>query len=297
MRNDTRRLYTAYLAQLAALHGVDSATEKFTAEPSVAQKLETRIQESSAFLQRINMVGVREQAGEKIGLGISGPVASTTDTATKDRQTRDLTVLDNLGYLCTQTNFDNQDRLRLSNIQSTENKAALKRELLPAYAPYVEGVLSAGQGAQDDVLVTVMLWRIDAGDYPGALEVAAYVLKHGLAMPDRFERTTGCLIAEEIAEAARKAHKVGEPFDLDILHRTAELTAEQDMPDEVRAKLCMALGRATLAGLDQANPGKPGQIAAGIDLLTRAIELHDHCGAKTDKKAAEVLLKKLAPTG
>lgn len=106
MRNDTRVLFNAYLSQLAKLHGVDDVTTKFTAEPSVAQKLETRIQESSQFLSSINIYGVSEQMGEKIGLGVSGPVASTTNTATTDRATTDLSSLDDRSYLCTQTNFD-----------------------------------------------------------------------------------------------------------------------------------------------------------------------------------------------
>ncbi len=82
-----------------------------------------------------------------------------------------------------------QDRSRLKNIQSGEGKAALKVELLPAYQPYISGVLQAGKGAQDEVVTTVMLWRIDAGDYAGALDIANYVLAHDLVMPDRFART------------------------------------------------------------------------------------------------------------
>ena len=106
MRNDTRVLFNAYLQQLAQLHGVGDVTTKFTAAPSVAQTLETRIQESSAFLSAINVFGVAEQSGEKIGIGIDGTIASTTDTTLKDREPRDPSGLDNRGYTCTQTNFD-----------------------------------------------------------------------------------------------------------------------------------------------------------------------------------------------
>lgn len=184
------------------------------------------------------------------------------------------------------------DRARLKGIQSTEGKIELKRQLLPAYAPYVEGVLSAGQGAQDEVLVTIMLWRIDAGAFTEGLDIAAYVFAHGLVMPDRFNRTVGCLVAEEVAESAIKVLKAGQPFDIAVLLRTAELTAEQDMPDEVKAKLFLALGRATLHGLTLEVPGKPGQVEEGIALLTRAIELHDKCGGKKDLEAAGRLQKK-----
>lgn len=190
-----------------------------------------------------------------------------------------------------------QDRLRLKAIQSNEGKAALKAQLLPEYTPYVEGVLAAGNGAQDDVMTTVMVWRVDVEDYSGALDIADYVLKHKLIMPDRFERTTGCLVAEEIATAALKAQKVNGSFDLSILHRTVELTDAEDMPDQARAKLYLATGRATLDGITAEEPGQPGQIQAGIDLLKRAIELHDGCGGKKDLDGAERLLKKHAATG
>ncbi|MEX5545252.1 terminase endonuclease subunit [Pseudomonas pergaminensis] len=187
-----------------------------------------------------------------------------------------------------------QDRLRLKAIQSNEGKAALKAQLLPEYIPYVEGVLAAGNGAQDDVMTTVMVWRVDVEDYSGALDIADYVLKHKLIMPDRFERTTGCLVAEEIATAALKAQKTNGSFDLSILHRTVELTDAEDMPDQARAKLYLATGRATLDGITAEQPGQPGQIQAGIDLLKRAIELHDGCGGKKDLDSAERLLKKHA---
>lgn len=189
-----------------------------------------------------------------------------------------------------------QDQFRLKQVQSGEAKGQLKAELLPEYVPYINGVLEAGQGAQDDVVVTVMVWRFDAGDFDGGLDVAAYVLQHNLKMPDRFNRTTGCVVAEEVATAALKAQKTGVSFSRDTLTRTAELTADYDMPDEARAKLMLALGKATLEGLDDEHPGQPGQINAGIELLKRAIELHSNCGGKKDLERAERLLKKHAGT-
>jgi hypothetical protein len=192
-----------------------------------------------------------------------------------------------------------QDRLRLKQIQSGQGKAELKRQLLPAYAPYVDGVLAEGRGAQDEVLTTVMVWRIDAEDFGGALDVAEYVLKHGMTLPDRFARTTGCLIAEEIATAALKAQKVGASFDREILLRTAGITREQDMPDEARAKLYLALGKAALADVADDVPADAVESArenlkAAQDWLQQAIELHSNCGGKKDLERVERLLKKYA---
>lgn len=106
MRNETRLKFNALAEQIAKLNGVPLATEKFTVEPSVQQTLETRLQEKSDFLKRINIVGVTEMKGEKLGLGIGGPIASTTNTATTDRETKDPTSLDKQTYLCEQINYD-----------------------------------------------------------------------------------------------------------------------------------------------------------------------------------------------
>lgn len=106
MRNETRVAFNAYVEQIAKLNGVPSAIEKFTVEPSIQQRLETKMQESSSFLGRINIVGVPEQQGEKLGLGISNPIASTTNTTTTDRAPIDPTTIDQQGYHCLQTNSD-----------------------------------------------------------------------------------------------------------------------------------------------------------------------------------------------
>jgi hypothetical protein len=65
------------------------------------------VQASSAFLQKINIVPVAELKGEKIGVGVTGTIASTTDTAgDKERKTADFTALESNKYECNQINFD-----------------------------------------------------------------------------------------------------------------------------------------------------------------------------------------------
>jgi hypothetical protein len=189
-----------------------------------------------------------------------------------------------------------QDRLRLKNIEGNERKAALKIQLLPTYEPYIEGVLAGGNGAQDEVMTTLMVWAIDAGAFPDALKIAGYVLKHNLIMPDRFARSTGCLIAEEVAEAALKAQKAGGEFDLQTLLDTEELTRERDMPDEARAKLHLAIGRALAAQVTDETPTAElmETLRSARGNLTRAIALHTSCGGKKDLERVDRLLKKHA---
>lgn len=106
MQNATRLVYNNLLARLSELNNVPSAREQFAVEPSVQQTLETKIQESSEFLKLINIIGVKEMKGEKLGLGVSGPIASRTNTDAADRQPRSVETLDDKGYECKKTNYD-----------------------------------------------------------------------------------------------------------------------------------------------------------------------------------------------
>lgn len=110
MHKDTRAAFTAYLEQVAKVNGVSDPREQFSVDPSVQQRLETKMQESSEFLGRINLIGVRDQQGEKLGLGIGNTIAGTTDTTLGDRETSDPTTLDAQPYNATQTNYDTHVR-------------------------------------------------------------------------------------------------------------------------------------------------------------------------------------------
>ena len=142
MQKDTREQFNAYLRQLGELNKISFALgEKFAADPSVQQTLESKIQESSDFLQRVNNIGVSEQSGQRVGLGIGSTIASTTDTTTKDRQAIDPTTLDARGYLCQQTNFDTAIRYakldawaKFPDFQTRIRDAILRRQALDLIA-------------------------------------------------------------------------------------------------------------------------------------------------------------------
>ncbi|MET3916253.1 P2 family phage major capsid protein [Variovorax sp. OAS795] len=106
MQNATRLVYNNLLIRLGELNNVPSAREQFAVEPSVQQTLETKIQESSEFLKLINIIGVKEMKGDKLGLGVSGPIASRTNTDVADRDPRSVETLDQKGYECKKTNYD-----------------------------------------------------------------------------------------------------------------------------------------------------------------------------------------------
>lgn len=146
----------------------------------------------------------------------------------------------------------------LQEIQSVEAKIALKHTLAPTYDAWIEGVLASGSGMQDDILTWNMIWRIDIGAFEAAMPLARYVIRHALTLPDRFDRTAPTLIAEEIADAAIKRLGQGPEDNTDTEERATiaamlrtlsdvdVLVSDQDIFDQVRAKLEKAQGLALL---------------------------------------------------
>ncbi|PLT16275.1 MULTISPECIES: terminase endonuclease subunit [Ralstonia] len=191
-----------------------------------------------------------------------------------------------------------EHKRQLKAVQSIERKAELKRKLLPEYTAWVEGVLQSDAGLQDEVFMTVMVWHIDVGDLAGALPMAAYAIRHKLAMPDQYQRTTACLIAEEFANMALKAIDAGETVDMVALVSVADLVADEDMPDEVRAKLHKALGYANYAQAGTADSVRAAVLRqTALAELKRALELHEKCGVKKDIERIEREIKNAAAAG
>ncbi|PZR37168.1 phage terminase small subunit [Caulobacter segnis] len=197
------------------------------------------------------------------------------------------------------------DQVKLKALQSIEKRIELKRELLPEYAGWVQGRLDAAvdaaRGVQDDVFVTIMMWRIDVGDFDGALPLAQYALRYGLAMPEPFKRGVACYLAEDVAEASIKLLAAGEAAP-PALPLVAEMVDGHDMPDEVKAKVHKALGLEALrVSADEAAcaaSGVPGAARIfkerALLELRRANDLHAASGVKTDIKRLEKDLNKPA---
>lgn len=205
----------------------------------------------------------------------------------------------------------NNDIHRLKNIQSIEAKIQLKQALVPTYLPYVEGIIEVNKPVQDNVFMTVLVWCIDTGFYEKAVEMAEFALRHSMIMPDRFERKTATLVVEEISNAFLKKLKTNAEIDLTILWALETLLESEDipkesldMPDQVRAKLLVALAKGEIKEINAAITSNSGEIDEQLpewvwhhanhakERLERAIELDDRCNGKQDLKSLTTLLKK-----
>lgn len=186
-------------------------------------------------------------------------------------------------------------RRNLKDIQSIERKIEAKRQFLPAYDPWVDGALAGGNGAQDVILTTVLVWHIDAGNYRRALEIAPYAVRHGLQMPDQYDRSLGTVLIDEFGVAALSG-KMSLDDARELLPQVIDITAALDAPDQARAKLHKALGYALIGKTGPADveyDATPLPAAtAGLKSLQRALDLFDQVGVKKDIERLERRLRK-----
>lgn len=199
-----------------------------------------------------------------------------------------------------------EDEAALKGIQGTERKEDAKRSLISKYDAHVDATLAAaldsGKAVQDEIVAMMMIWRFDIGDFERGLDIAEHMLRHGLRLPaiKNFQRTPATIICENVAEAGLRADATAKDFDVAILYRAAQLTADFDMPDQVRAKMAKATALHLLRAAEAADSdddalkaGKPAAArATALDLLRRALELDKNSGVKKQIERTESWLKK-----
>lgn len=176
-----------------------------------------------------------------------------------------------------------EDKQALKSKQSIQAKIELKRELVDHYAEWINATLSAGKGDQDNLLTTIMLWHIDIGGFERALDIAEYAITHKLKMPDAHQRTLATVVAEEIADTAKKlatSDEINEEQIAQVL-RASTMTAEEDMPDQVRAKLARQVGELT----------EPTNPVFALDSFQTALKFDENSGVKGSIKRLEKQLK------
>lgn len=171
---------------LAESYNVQDASRQFAVEPSIAQELNDKITEKSDFLGRINIVPVTEIKGQKVMIGVTGPVSSRTNTKTTDREAKDFCDLDSVGYELFHTESD--VGLSFAKIDSWAKfpdfperySAAVQRQI--ALDRIMIGWHGTHAAPQTDISAHPMLQDVNKGWLQIAREqIPAQVLKEGAA--------------------------------------------------------------------------------------------------------------------
>lgn len=187
------------------------------------------------------------------------------------------------------------DLSRLSGVQSEETKAEMKKSMLPEYEGWIEGTLDGDSGRQDEVITRLMVWAIDCRDYALALRLGRYVVRHGLTLPDNFNRTAATFLTEEMSKPVLTLAAADADADLSVstavLDEVAEIVADSDMPDVVRAKLCKARALARRSATDITTK------AEALALFREALTRNPNAGVKKEIATLAREVKKLSADG
>lgn len=187
------------------------------------------------------------------------------------------------------------DLSRLSGVQSEETKAEMKKSMLPEYEGWIEGTLDGDSGRQDEVITRLMVWAIDCRDYALALRLGRYVVRHGLTLPDNFNRTAATFLTEEMSKPLLTLAAADSDADLSastaVLDEVAEIVADSDMPDVVRAKLCKARALARRGATDITTK------AEALALFREALTRNPNAGVKKEIATLAREVKKLSADG
>lgn len=187
------------------------------------------------------------------------------------------------------------DLSRLSGVQSEETKAEMKKSMLPEYEGWIEGTLDGDSGRQDEVITRLMVWAIDCRDYALALRLGRYVVRHGLTLPDNFNRTAATFLTEEMSKPVLTLAAADADADLSastaVLDEVSEIVADSDMPDVVRAKLCKARALARRGATDITTK------AEALALFREALTRNPNAGVKKEIATLAREVKKLSADG
>ena len=181
-----------------------------------------------------------------------------------------------------------QDKAAIKLIESIQDKARAKAEMLPAYAEWVQGVLESGRAdPTDEVFTTAALWLIDTGALDAATPLIEFAIAHRLQSADEFQRSLPTLLIEQMGEQISAGHNISqshiEHLTETVLAKTENGMHQIDMPDAVRAKFIKA------AGVWHIEFGSKSRAA---DLLDRAIAYDERVGAKQLLKEVRAALDK-----
>ncbi len=162
------------------------------------------------------------------------------------------------------------DKYQLSLIRSRSQSNLKKCSLIANYQEWIDEAMLADMisNKQAEMFVWLTIWCIDARLYKQAFDMAIFAIEQGIKSPEGFERTLPEVMAEQIADGLnQRGEQAAYGNDLEAL---ADVLADCDLIDPIRAKLCKARGLALL----ESDPDK------ARELLEQALQFNPRAGTK-----------------
>lgn len=179
------------------------------------------------------------------------------------------------------------DKVLLKSVSSIADKVHIKKQALPAYQEWIDGITAAGTVQADDrIAATVIVWMIDCGLLDEAMPLADVLIHSGLESADEYSRSMPEIIVEQMANQIESGSEISaESLKTLIEWATAKKEDglhEINLADVIRAKLLKAAGEKAEAADDN---------ETALNLYRQAVGYNDKAGVK---KRIEALEKQLA---
>ena len=179
------------------------------------------------------------------------------------------------------------DKVLLKSVSSIADKVHIKKQALPAYQEWIDGITAAGAVQADDrIAATVIVWMIDCGLLDEAMPLADVLIHSGLESADEYSRSMPEIIVEQMADQIESGSEISaESLKTLIEWATAKKEDglhEINLADVIRAKLLKAAGEKAEAADDN---------ETALTLYRQAVGYNDKAGVK---KRSEALEKQLA---
>lgn len=179
------------------------------------------------------------------------------------------------------------DKVLLKSVSSIADKVHIKKQALPAYQEWIDGITAAGTVQADDrIAATVIVWMIDCGLLDEAMPLANVLIHSGLESADEYSRSMPEIIVEQMADQIESGSEISaESLKTLIEWATAKKEDglhEINLADVIRAKLLKAAGEKAEAADDN---------ETALTLYRQAVGYNDKAGVK---KRIEALEKQLA---
>lgn len=179
------------------------------------------------------------------------------------------------------------DKVLLKSVSSIADKVHIKKQALPAYQEWIDGITAAGTVQADDrIAATVIVWMIDCGLLDEAMPLADVLIHSGLESADEYSRSMPEIIVEQMADQIESGSEISAE-NLKTLIEWATAKKEDglheiNLADVIRAKLLKAAGEKAEAADDN---------ETALNLYRQAVGYNDKAGVK---KRIEALEKQLA---
>jgi hypothetical protein len=176
---------------------------------------------------------------------------------------------------------------RLHQLNSLDQRQQLKcSELLPKYQEYVTRYRESGLNFPNQVLMYVLVWLFDTGEFVAGQELADFAMSQGQELPERFKRNIPTFVGDAVIDWAEAEHKAGhspEPYLSDLLPR---VETEWKLFERIPARYHRLLGFMAMDRKDW---------ALAVTHLERAEALYPEIRVETRLKGArKALAKQLA---